>query len=538
MAGGSFARGFMATFPQSYAIEQQRKENAFEKMWNTWEKNEEHRNKARNESAKLESLAKNIASLNPELPEGAYTKVYDMLRSGMSEKQVVDLVQSGKWSVKPSEVPAGQVNTPDNVNPVDTQTAEVMGTGQAAQMAPTEPQGMLGNIISAGKDMLAGGLPNGEERRYNDSINRMAKQLGKSPEEIRSGLQSGTIQEVPEEVTRMSGNFTVVPQEVQIKNSGALDPNSPNYNPMASMDPDEVAKARVKVASDMKDAIDEVNTQKTLLRSAYRDVSSVISIVEQTNGGVLSDTVAGMAQWVSSLDQAFKAGRGLFTGNSSGNERVNSAYQQAQNIRESVVSGNSTVDMAINQTEQLIGFLENSDAGKNITDLATARSLLDMKSQLLAYKLASLYGQDGRAVAEGERKMFIQIAQAGDSTEKFYQNMSILLNGEASRVEDLRSKLAENAAVIGYKTGYGEEYPGLQAIMGSSVEDFIKEDPAALDTYNKLREYNNTNINQQPASAQQQTIPIEQAIEMYKQNPSEEMRQFFIEAYGKDPNGL
>jgi hypothetical protein len=203
-------------------------------------------------------------------------------------------------------------------------------------------------------------------------------------------------------------------------------------------------------------------------------------------------------------------------------ENIAETSGMASGLRKQVdeqVKANPSAEININgligQQEALIKRAEQSMVGQNVNNLANAKALMSMKAQLLAYKLAALYGQDGRAIAEGERQMFQAIAQGGNTTEKFVQNMSVLINGEINRLEGERNRLTNHSAIVGFENATGQKISNeaVQRLMGGDIRGDLMVDPRAKVAMEMMDKFNTLQVGntQAPQAGQAEVTPPPQA---------------------------
>lgn len=136
---------------------------------------------------------------------------------------------------------------------------------------------------------------------------------------------------------------------------------------------------------------------------------------------------------------------------------------------------------ALQQAEQ---FLE-SDVDENIKqimgdkayDIGAAKVLWDTKAALMAYKMGVTQGQEGRALQEAEREMFMRLVQSGSSPEKFKENLGGFIRGTHDQLKDKEVTLNElNEDVKAFKEDFNwtpefAQVPKIDKILKTRAEE-------------------------------------------------------------------
>lgn len=487
MAG--FGSGFSDAFARGYTIEKQRQNDAFEKMYDNFEKNKTYLDEYKTQDAKDVASAKAILEQVPGMPKEALGEVYTKVKSlgydaALKWAANVKLEKTGTLPVQTDAAMGGDQKGPAVENPY----------------APTAPKSAGGGVM----DKIKGGLDQlkfkGDQNVYEGQIKRMQEATGLGRKEVEKILlmNKGGIPLDPEVEQASQNQFSI----------------TPNPNATSALDQTEVAKLANEVPNKMGKEVMDYRNKKNTLVSAVGDIGDMANVAEQTQGQVFAGAVGGVASFVQEVETNLKAGYGLITGNKDPemDENIAAASGMAAGLRKQVdeqIKANPNaevnVDGLIAQQEMLIKRAEESMVGQNINKLANARALMAMKSQLLAYKLATLYGQDGKAIAEGERKMFQAIAAGGNTTEKFVQNMSLLIGGEISKLQNQRKDLFNHPAVIGYETATKSKFPeqAMNQLIGGDVREDMMVDPRAKVAMEMMDQFNTLEVGPvgQPAPA-------------------------------------
>jgi len=468
MAG--FGSGFSSAFERGYAMEKAKQENTFEKMYKTFETNKSYLDEYKTQDAKDVQAAKAILSQTPGMPGEALGEVYQKVKS-------IGYDDALKWAKAVKLEKTGTI-------PQQTDAAMDKGPQPSSVFAPVAPEAAGGGVM----DKIKGGVDQlkyfGQKNVYEGQLKRMQEATGLPRKEVEKilALNKGGIPEDKEVAAASRNQFNAVP------NPSAISP----------LDPTELAKMDAEIPNKMKDDVKDYRDREIQTASALGDISDMAKLVDQTEGAVLADGTSAFAQVLTGFAANVRAGVGLFSNDSP-------VGQQAGQIREQALAG-ADIGSVIAAQEGLVGSLQQqleeemkTNVGVNIEKLSTARTLLEQKTQLLAYKLAAMSGQTGRDVAVAEQQMFAQLAQGGNTPDKFKQNMAVLMNSKIAELQHRHDNLRNHPALIGYETATKRPYAGLEKIIGPNVMDKLKADPRAAEALGILEGYNNVNLNDKPA---------------------------------------
>lgn len=506
---GNFARGFMETFPRSFAMAQQSKQNSFERMMDRWDEISKKKSEAQAESAKLETRAKSYAKA-ANAPDEAWITIYNWLRSGMSDTQAAKMAADGQWRVNPSEAPPGKpdINTFDPTSPskpVDEQTTSMMGQNQP-QMPPEKPQGLLGSVVSAGKSLLSGMSPEGQRKSI---IQRMSAELGISPEEIEAGFQAGTIQPSdPAGVQNMQGR-----QNVEF--AGMKPQPKPNPNSIWNQLGENESQILLKAMEKTQASTNKIESSKASLKIVAKMTSDNIELVKE-NPAITSTLVKG--------------GVTLF---SKGVNELNAllSISGTEDNARLVIKDPAKVRSKIEELNQQIKDVENSPVISGAEKIARAAALFDMRVRLSAYTLAESYQQSGRSLSNEERRIFEEILSGGLSPDKYFTNMQALMNIQMQRLQFDSSALANDVFI---QQGSKIAPDVVRVPNGNVLEDPDVAGTPLQQDFEKILNYNDgltpsaSNTQTQPTVTKPAPPPA--AIEYLMKNPN--LKDAFIQKYG------
>lgn len=195
------------------------------------------------------------------------------------------------------------------------------------------------------------------------------------------------------------------------------------------------------LASFEKKEVQQYMTKANALNSMYRSGGVMVSLAEQSpaiTADMTSTAVSTAQKWLADAMQ--------------GLDLVSSTSQQyggdtVSRILERVGS-TGTIDGSTIQPEEAQD-LRNVEArlkalmGENANDLGLHRALYNTQVALFAYDLGRAYGQEGRSLAEAERKMFTDLARSGITPERLKENLGSILNGLKADITREGSALAE-----------------------------------------------------------------------------------------------
>lgn len=503
-----FGEGFSRTFNQTLAQNHERKQDAFRLFYNDYLDRKKERSNFEQEDTKRIKQAKALVE-GTGLPEGTWVKAYEWLDAGLPQDEVIKRLSTGTFG--PSDLPAGQTNPAV----METQKAlgqegiqgPVPGASPQPQVPPQQPQAVA---QVAPKQSFIQDILNKDEdpNKYKDyALGQIGKYTGLPPEAIDKVLTQAPERSVTPEM--MAGmTFTPGPQERDLPQTvdkasaiydrakRAFDTNPSAINKKRMEDALTDLEAMKKPSLEVEDRKYMNETPNTIQRAYHQDkqkyeaqkvntismlrrADDMTSIIKQ-KPEALAEWTAGAASLGVNLVQNIDAAIGLFK------DSPNAAFSKVAQLE-----------------KQYQNEINKYGAGKNIMDLETAKRLLDMNANIMAYNIGIAYGQDGRSFAEAERKMFIDMLKGGSKDQTFFQNLSLLVNGEVLRVKDVGDSLRNNSEVL----EYNERFPNNKmALLVDDIFDSIEVDPKAKKAMEFLAPYNNNNIGVQQQE-QQNNIP-------------------------------
>lgn len=138
------------------------------------------------------------------------------------------------------------------------------------------------------------------------------------------------------------------------------------------------------------------------------------------------------------------------------------------------------------EKDQSLEALANTDTSK-ITDLASARAILEAKLILLTFRSGSLEGQSGNAMSNKDFDRLTTIVNASSGSDTFRKNLTSYVKGLVDRHGDMAFQLNDRAT--GLAGNFQERYgfsPGARHVI--PFEDFIdtRKDPNLKRSYQMI----------------------------------------------------
>lgn len=229
-----------------------------------------------------------------------------------------------------------------------------------------------------------------------------------------------------------------------------------------------------KLAKDISESSNEYQAKVSALSSVMRAAGDMGSLVDQTGGSVLATRTGNLAQWAQGMGAD-----------------MSNIVQMYENLKSSgnTVGADEETNYKVEEMEQRI----NGMISQGVNDIGTARALYEAKVKILAYKLAAMEGQDGRNLAETERKLFEDLASGGNSPQKFNQNMANII---FSRLDDLKSDAAmqnnNNIQIEAFQTRY--QWPEPPFPIARDPEELILADPKLKAVHDRFAPHNTLGI--------------------------------------------
>jgi hypothetical protein len=564
MAG--FMAGFGPAFSRSFegardraAVERQ---DTFRMVYQDLIQKREKREADTKEDRKAVNAAKAYAESGGA--PAAWPKVYEWVKGGMSESQIMENLQTGSFEV------AEQAATPDTpMAPagVDTQM-QAAGIAPAAEQtqaaapasAPSGAPGEVdtGNPITAFLKRKAGG---GLDMRREQAIEKIAKSTGASVEDVRAELEgtspvgvdvnSSNVKYTPGALARTPDKFDTIekasieasqaatayeqnptPQNearvaqaqerlqaiisakdieaaIKAKHEGKgsalhkiMGPNG--YELHAEVYEDEQGKFSIQggkkvylgqdqeaipvseqelkllddINADLKVPRQDLANRKASVESAIQTVDRMKKVVDDSQGRVLAGPVADTVSWfdklINNVDVAAQLAR-----DAAGNSNTAAEMLASPDYKFS----KSEIDTKLSELETLNEKLMSEDMSK----LSVQRGLYETQKAIFTYQLASAMGQEGKSLAEPERKLFSQLASTGTSPEKFQEAMGGILNNMVDSVDSqVRAFPSASGSLQTYISTIGEPPKGIVPTLMS--DDLNKSaDPSVKATWGWVR---------------------------------------------------
>lgn len=578
MAG--FGPAFSDAFNAGNDRRAKRKDDLFKLTYSEFLDRREKYEKKKESDSKLIGSAKTLAR-DLAGNEEYWPKVYDWLQSGMSENTILELIQNGEFETAPTATPEVQdIGPPEEVQMADNglanPTAEMPAAqSDVAQMAmPEQDSGMMGKLFP-------GMAQAKRDRDINSSLDQVSQVSGMKREEIDQ-IMKGTGNTVKTDSsgivykrkpTPVEPDKINTPEESWIEQTHAqreydLNPTATNevrlqkandrvralkdlqvikeesraradaakegrpYGFFSAKRFDEngnmVGSVLVKPSNDgfetdggqfvpknqiklwQKDEQDDykklasatakIGTDHVKRGSGVKDLlytaKDMSDIVAQSKGAVLGQRTAGLAGLATDWAQELTTIKQVLTDDN--------------------VANDAEAGVKLSDLDRTIQGL----LGKNITDLATQRALLDAKATIFAYKLGMAMGQEGRALAETERMVFQRLADSGSNPEKFNQNLANLVSDQVRSFDSSSADLNNyNIEVEAFQRLYGWKEPPFQTVP--TFGELMVKEPELKQAYDYFKPFMNTASGAATPQDQSGAQPVQvKSVEEYNSLPS------------------
>lgn len=545
----SFMAGFGQTFSETFqrGIDDHRKQEAdtFKLTFDRFLKNDGERKKAREadtaNARKAASLAETVA---PGVNKKAATaKIYEMLTNGLDESYIVDVFN------QPGTQVDFETEIRQNKDSLEAQTEAVMAPGSSAtkaeNMNQVQPQGK-----GSFRDNFLGGLfgsPYSKRQNSTDrAAERVAKETGVPLSEVQGTLSGGSyepgklidtagIRFTPGISTKKDDFTTHNAAMIELKNAEHLFQTNPSPAAQERLDtakrrveaiqeakvfeaqvengssrfslklvrtPDnkfvtkqvgmddagkavgfdgtpisgevikdlteDEQKALLKLGNDIDKPTQEFNNKVVALDSSLRIAGDLGTLVDNT-GGAVTTRLGSLAQLANTWGAEYVA--------------ANNAYEEIKRSNKKV-GENPELTLAIDDMDKKL----TNMISQGVSDLGVASAIYEAKVKILAYKLAALQGQDGRNLAETERKIFEKIAQgSGGGTEKFNQNLGSILGEQIETLTSEAGIINKNIQQLGaFEQAFGWK-PDVMVAMNPM--EHIESDPRLKQIYTRFEPY-------------------------------------------------
>lgn len=562
MAG--FGPAFADAFNAGNERRAKRKDDMFKLTYSEFLDRREKYEKKKEADSKLVSSAKTLAR-DLAGKEEYWPKVYDWLQSGMSESTILDLIQNGEFETTGTASPEVQnVDSPEEAQMINSGLANPSAEMPAAQSDVTQmsspqqqPTGMM--------DRLFPGFAQAKrDRDINGALDQVSQVSGMGRNEIDQ-IMKGTGSTVKTDSsgiiykrkpTPVEPDKINTPEEAWIEQTHAQ--REYNVNPTATNEVRlQKANDRVKALKDLEAIKQEARARADAAKEgrAYGFFSAK-QFDEQGNftGSVLvkpsndgyetesgqfipksqvqlwkegeQDDYKAVAKATAKLgeDQIKKSSNTkelLFLGKDMSDivaaSKGNVLAQRTTNFttlmvdwaQELTAVSNILTDENVANDVGAEEKLANLDRtvqdllGKPINDVTMQRALLDAKVKIFAYRLGMAMGQEGRSLAETERKVFEEVTKAGGSPEKFNQNIANLISDQIRSYETVSSDLNNyNLEVEAFQKLYGWKEPPFQTVP--TFGQMMVKEPKLREAYDYFKPF--MTFSTQPGTTEETVI--------------------------------
>ncbi len=233
-------------------------------------------------------------------------------------------------------------------------------------------------------------------------------------------------------------------------------------------------------------------------RESIEKVSSELEKPSREFSGKVANTVA-LYRDFADMDNIVKEQPSVLqTGASTGATWINNMINEGKavvNLYDTTFQNAKLVDIDIAALEASEQELQATlDAGTH--DLAAAKALFDTKKAIASYRIGMSMGQEGRSLAEAERKLFGEVAAAGTDPNIWRKNMSDFLDGQTKALGiEGRNMIANSQTLKSHHSMYGYIPANVNV---DTVEDVIaregQSDPKLAQGMDLVRNHANATI--------------------------------------------
>lgn len=577
--GPAFSRSFEGARDRAHAERQ----DTFRLVYQDLIQKREKRDAEIKEDRKAVAKAKALAASVPGVPEEAWMKAYEWVKSDLSDSQIMENLQTGSFEIAQS---AASPDTPTAPSSVDTQMTASGIAPAAEQTAPVQPASAPRGEVDTGNpitNFLKKKAGTSGDLRREKAIERIAKETGASVDDIRAELDGTPSADVSVDPTRVKytpGALSNKPDEfntgeeasielaqaktaydqnptpqnehrlmkaqerlqaiiawtdtqeaIKAKRNGTM-PNGvlhkiygPNgYETSALIQQDEQGSYRIDergkktylaedqtaepvseqelkdidaIMSDMKVPTQELAARKASVESAIQTVARMNDAVEKSQGKILAAGPSGALAWIQKM--AFQLGVA--------GDEIQQTIAGADAAASNFASGQPIDQGMVNQELQKLKGLHDTLLSKDQNDLAVQKGLYDTQKAIFTYQLASAMGQDGKSLAEPERKLFSQLAASGTSPDKFRESMAAILGNMVDSVDAQGRAIGDGTQRLNlFREQYGYIPKGVE-ITGMAESLDQNEDPTVQQVWGWVRPKGSV---KQPTQAQPQPqTPVE-----------------------------
>lgn len=512
-----FGNAFSSSFQKSYDRSAQQRDDIFKMNYANYLEGSKERRKA-DQAAKDEIKQAKKMTEWAGAPQEAWPTVLSWIQAGASLKDVNEKIKGGTWEKNASETPqqsdsllASSSMTPQQTSTEVDPRASMQQTTQMTQDSQKKVGGnMLPGLLGSASGVFSN-LKNNMSRAgmSEGAIRQIAAQEGISEEEVRA-RQSGVPSEQP--MIPNSG-YNFVPSSSAgeefsaFKNLGeasqavnywtdilAKDPNNQvaqrnlsnaqsavqalerakdtevnitagaeakagaeyyqvndrvvNASQLSQLPPEEQQSAKLMTPNQAKrinDVTDKIGPRVTDLRNKVIAYEGSLASVDTIESLAKSDPTL-LTEWLN------RAGQNV-------SDTAVGAKNMYQTVKDFAGVGNEeSVNSAAEKVRSSMSGLV--EAFKQTSDVAERKAIagriIDAQMTLLTYDIATLQGQEGRNLAEAERKVFADIMKGGATVEGFMSNAANIMGREVDKLDSGFRGIQEDPAVkaIGAKVDW------------------------------------------------------------------------------------
>lgn len=453
---GNFARGFMSTFGDSYRMERASRENAFERMYNSFEKNKEYITKVKAQDAKDLAMAKAIVDARPELAgnPAALKFAYEQVKAGRKEELILKDLEAINLT-DPSPSPGATI---------DDQTKAVLAAPGEEFKQPALPgtaEAQQQNNPAEQVPVKGAGLP--------DKVQNMLDRLFKPRERVfieKIAKEQGIPVEEAIKIAQL--NPTLVQEDSLAGQASAI--ATPKNAVFDNIDDKEVWNQANSLQEGRKEKVANVSDAKVNLKNLTVSGAKRAEIV-QRNPGAKTDWTGGATQYLTKLVEEISAA-GTLLGDMALPERAKVLTQEANTLSKEIAQ------------------IESSGMEQTAKD----KLLLDMYTKLDVYTLGALYAQQGRSISNQDFMQFYDNLDSGYGAENYtalVQDMITRLSSEVdSRIMSLNNDPSVTQHNNNVKNSRLKDRPEMIVPPVTTYKEDMEKDPEAKAAYDKLMSYN------------------------------------------------
>lgn len=223
-------------------------------------------------------------------------------------------------------------------------------------------------------------------------------------------------------------------------------------------------KEKYDVAQALAPEMKEHNSRAANMEGAVRSYGIMSDLVERSQGAVLAPVTSGLFQWAQKWTQ--------------------DAATFAAEVNKMAGEGE---ELAPELEAQLQEYANKLQSEGDPNDLGTLKGLYETQKALLAFRLGSAMGQEGRNLAEAERKLFTEMAAGGVTPEKFHENMNNILMPGIRTIDSQLETILDNNSALGIFFGTYDYRP--KAFEANRLMDKLEttEDVELKNAYQTLK---------------------------------------------------